>query len=389
MKKKLAILLLFPVLIVLASCFEETYFAEDNNRNTINISATNLHGDDAIPVAYDAYNQMQALLSPQSGQGFDVDIYQTMVLNVYEDATPFGHFILTAEGNKLMNVNGNRVQTVVVADMTFSYEDKFDHSSHDEIAIEIHREMYDENVTSFRAIIDGNEIMESDIRFYEPILSIYLDSLQWHKLLIPMDSIMYAEVVNVDGNTHVNMSIDPHISGVSYLIKSVFNELFGDPSGYFSLSAVLSAKPLNYLFIVDNAGNLLYSRINISMELRDTWSSIEHLYEITFTSSQTFNNIGNMHIEMPHTLEDEPEYDYITYTSPSEYITEYGYVIEISPDFTTDSQTYYHLGNVQIEVPQLPETESITITVPDLTTETEYITTEMHITTPQAFTNIE
>jgi hypothetical protein len=305
MKKYFILVLPVIVTVLLTACFE--YFPYDTNdrqSNTVSISATNVYGAEAIPVAYDIFAQINLLLSTQMGLGFDFNFNQEIqgVVTEYIDGEKGWDSSIAIEmsGNRRMSADGDWIQNVMTIDVTeteiFSENVRgefYSNESTDEFTIEITKEEVGGEITFLNVVING-EVLD------EAFKSRHIGVFDRTEMSVTKDIIIDASVTEIDERIYVRLVFD----GGSQKVIDFVNEITGEEVGleyfYEGVPGLLLYENLTFTFLIDSAGNLMSTSIAggviVSGEYFDRWND-EYIYVtgfVSFSSTEYVNHIGNL-----------------------------------------------------------------------------------------------
>jgi hypothetical protein len=303
MKKKLGIFLISLFLIAtLAACgSDENTPAVSSNASAssavITLSATNVSGAEAVPVAFDAYEQLMAFLTPSSADaktGYDADMHMTMFMRMNMGGETLVS-TSTTSGNMRMNIDGELMQSVSVMDTVMVMEMDGMHETM-ETSVEMYMEMDGANVTFLHVIMDGEV-------FDDPMMSEMLDSIP--DMNIPdfgLNAVTNADISQIGSETHIRLDLDGN--ELSDFIDQMMGEMLGEMMLMFGMGMEMSIENLSMLIILDSNGGL--TRMDMDMDMSMTMSLdmgfevMDFVIHANTISSYTYNEIGSIHIVMPN-----------------------------------------------------------------------------------------
>jgi hypothetical protein len=269
--KKLAFLLITFFLAVFSAC--------GDTPNRIIIGET----DDAVSAAYDVLKQVNALLSPEYGKGFDADIEE--LFRIHKPTNDVFDNIVNLSGSYKTNAGQKAV--------TLEWEMIRNGDLLGEASLEVYKEEKDGEIT-FLQIVHNGIIAEEPMDMLDTVH-------KWRIFDITSpDSIITAEITENNGEIHVSMSVC-----AEDMIDTIYEIMGGDIEelvAAFGSDIEITFKDILFLIVTDSDGNLLQKRTEIDVFMRGLMGRdlLEEVFEITFTSLSRFNRIGNVKIDMPY-----------------------------------------------------------------------------------------
>jgi hypothetical protein len=289
MKRNVLLSLVLVAALLLAACTPDSPVLGTG----FTVAATNVYGAEAIPVAYDVYAQLWAILSPESAEGFDADFVMSMVMDTLMDGESMGSTQSTSTGNMRANFDGNTSQSATIMETVMEMEMLDEPIT---MTMEMFMETVEDEITFFRMLMDS-EVFE------DPMMTDMLDSIP--SMTIPeitMDAILYAEVVEVGDETHISFNLDANF--MSDFVDEVIGSMLGDMMATMGVDMSMDIDYISFVVELDGENNLsrLLMDMDVSMGMEmdlGLGDPMEFLITITSTTIYTYNYIGNVTITMP------------------------------------------------------------------------------------------
>jgi len=290
MKRNALLSLVLVVALLLVACTPDATPARSTG---FTLAATNVYGAEAIPVAYDVYAQLFALLADDTAEGFDADFVMSMVMDTLMDGQSMGGTQSTSTGNMRANFDGNTSQSATIME-TVMVMDMLDEPVN--MTMEMFMETEGDEITFFRIIMD-NEIFE------DPMVTDMLDSMP--NMSIPeitMDAILSAEVAEMGNETHISITLDAAF--MSDFVDEMVGSMLGDMMDAMGMDMEMDIDYISFVIELDSENNLsrliMDMDISIGMEIDLGFGDpMEFLITAASTTIYTYNYIGNVTIVMP------------------------------------------------------------------------------------------
>ncbi|MCL1884480.1 MAG: hypothetical protein FWF81_12125 [Defluviitaleaceae bacterium] len=259
----------------------------------ISLLATDASGAEAVPVAFDVYNQVMALFSAEIG-GYDADFTMDMVMNMEMDGIPAGVTTSVSSGNMRINIDGDLVQSATIMDTVMIMEME-GISETISMNMEMYMEMYGTSINFMQIIIDGEE-------FNDPLMAEMFDAIPDINIPdIDLYAILYADIAAVGDEVHVSLVLDATM--LSDFVDELLGDLMGDMLAMLGMDFGMEIGQLEYLLVIDNNGNLasmeMYMNMFMSMEMDLGFEVVDFSLDASISTVYYYNYIGNVEITMP------------------------------------------------------------------------------------------
>jgi hypothetical protein len=263
---------------------------------TITLIDTNVTGEDAIPVAFDAYNQFRALIEPGFGlqSGFDSDFVMYMEMDTIMDGESMGMTTSVSTGNMRANIDGDNMASITIMN-TYVTANMMGMTESMEMVSEMFIEMEGGAITFFRMIIDGE-------LFDDPLMTEMLDAVP--SMSIPeftIDMVEYATVLEVGGQTFITIALNAEelVEFIDAILGGMVAGLYEELGAEFSMVF----DDLVYTIILDSDGYIVGFNMDftmeIGMEIDMGFGEVDFVIIATLTAEYVYNHIGPVELTMP------------------------------------------------------------------------------------------